>query len=151
MTEYRHRQFGTLLFWAVGLAAALLAFLLYYLGPNPVGVAVLILLLLCLALFWTLTVEVNETRILLRFGAGLIRKTFPLAAIRRASAVRNEWYYGWGIRMLPKGWLYNVSGLDAIELEMINGRIDRIGTDQPAELLAAIEEARRRRLGTGRS
>ena len=55
--------------------------------------------------------------------------------------MRNLWYYGWGIRYTPHGWLFNVSGLDAVELELKNGRTWRVGTDEPVELLAAIQAA----------
>ena len=53
-------------------------------------------------------------------------------------AVRNKWIYGWGIRRLPGGWMYNVWGLDAIELDLVSGKRFRIGTDDPDGLLAAI-------------
>jgi hypothetical protein len=141
MIRYRHRQLGALVLVVGGLSVLLLAVLLYFVEAHPVGIAVLILLVLCLSLFPTLTVEVTETDILLKFGLGLIRKRFLLSAVRSAKAVRNRWYFGWGIRMLPKGLLYNVSGLDAVELEMMDGSIHRIGTDQPAELLRAIRDA----------
>ncbi len=150
MVRYHHRQVGTLVISVVGLTVVMLALLLHYVGAHPIGVACLILLILSLALFSALTVEVTDTHIVLRFGPGLIKKSFALNSIRNAGPVRNQWYFGWGIRLLPRGWLYNVSGLDAIELEMIDGRAHRIGTDQPAELLAAIEEAQQRQYGAGR-
>jgi len=56
--------------------------------------------------------------------------------------VRNQWWWGWGIRLIPGGWLYNVSGLDAVELKMKNGRIFRIGTDE-AQRLAEFIQAKR--------
>jgi hypothetical protein len=34
-----------------------------------------------------------------------------------------------------------VSGLDSVEIELKNGRIYRIGTDQPEALLREIEKA----------
>ena len=37
-------------------------------------------------------------------------------------------------------WIYNVSGFDAIELTMKNGKIYRIGTDEPEKLEAAIKQ-----------
>jgi hypothetical protein len=141
MIRYHHRQLGTLVLCVGGLSVLLLALLLYFLGAHPVGVAVLCLLLLCLVLFSTLTVEVTESSVVLKFGPGLIRKRFPLSSIRSVRAVRNEWYYGWGIHMLPRGWLYNVSGLDAVELELMDDCIHRIGTDQPSELLRAMRDA----------
>jgi hypothetical protein len=141
MTRYRHCQVGTLVLALGGLTLALLGALLVGVDPHPVGIAVLGLLILCFGLFSTLTVEVTDTHIHLRFGPGVIRKTFALESIRDARAVRNRWYFGWGIRVLPRGWLYNVSGLDAIEIEMRDGRVHRIGTDEPAELLKAVREA----------
>lgn len=142
MIRYHHRQLGTLVLIVGGLSIVLLAALLYFLGAYPVGVAVLILLLVVFSLCPTLTVEVTETDILVKFGPGLVRKRFPLSGVRSAAAVRNQWYYGWGIRMLPKGLLYNVSGLDAVEIEMADGGVHRIGTDEPAALLRAIQDAR---------
>jgi hypothetical protein len=141
MPRYRHRQLGTLVLAIGGSTVLLLASLLCFVESNPVGIAVLILIVLALSQFPTLTVEVTDADIRLRFGPGLIRKRFALGSVRSARAVRNEWYSGWGIRMLPKGILYNVSGLDAVEIEMKNGGIHRIGTDQPAELLEAIRAA----------
>lgn len=46
-------------------------------------------------------------------------------------------------QLTPHGWLFNVSGLDAVELELINNRRFRIGTDEPQRLIAAIQTARR--------
>ncbi len=141
MIRYHHRQLGALTLIIGAVSVFLLAALLYFVEPHPVGIAVLILLVVCFSLFSTLTVEVTETVILVKFGPGLIRKKFPLNAVRSAQAVRNEWYYGWGIRTLPKGLLYNVSGLDAVEIEMADGGVHRIGTDEPTELLRVIQDA----------
>jgi hypothetical protein len=48
--------------------------------------------------------------------------------------VKNHWYYGWGIRFWPGMTIFNVSGFDAVEITMQNGRRYRIGTDEPAQL-----------------
>jgi len=37
-------------------------------------------------------------------------------------------------------WIFNVSGFDAIELTMKNGRIYCIGTDEPEKLEAVIKQ-----------
>jgi hypothetical protein len=44
--------------------------------------------------------------------------------------------------MAPGFRLYNVSGLDAVELHLKSGEIRRIGTDDPQGLAAAIEQSR---------
>ena len=92
----------------------------------------------CATLFDSLTVRVSHDLVEISFGIGIIRKQFDVGNIRRASVVKNKWYYGWGIRLTPHGWLYNVSGLDAVEILMDNGKQYRIGTDQPNELENAI-------------
>ena len=52
--------------------------------------------------------------------------------------VRNPWYCGWGIRLGPTGWLWNVSGFDAVELTLTDGRRFRVGSDEPGQLVAAL-------------
>jgi hypothetical protein len=97
---------------------------------------------IALAFFGSLTVEVNHEAVLLRFGLGLVRRRFRLVDVTGVQVVRNRWYYGWGIHMVGKGWLYNVSGFDAVEIRFADGRADRIGTDEPELLCRAIKEAR---------
>ncbi len=142
MTEtYRHTQIGYVILVSLGAALALLLYLMSTLGGNPVAVAVTILLLICLPLFGALTVIVRGNMLEVRLGIGLLRKRFSLQDIASVQTVRNHWYFGWGIRWLGSGWLYNVSGLDAIELQMRNGRRHRIGTDAPGELERALRAA----------
>jgi hypothetical protein len=45
--------------------------------------------------------------------------------------VRNQWWNGLGIRKGAGFWLYNVAGLDAVELRLRSGEIRRLGTDDP--------------------
>jgi hypothetical protein len=143
---YRHTQLGTVTFVAIGAGVLMCAVLFRLIGPMPAGAmvilwAVLIMLVAALVLFATLTVEVTRDAVALWFGPGVVRKRFLLRDIASARPVRNRWYYGWGIRFTPHGWLYNVSGLGAVELQMRTGKRYRIGTDEPAALAAAVEAA----------
>jgi len=88
-----------------------------------------------------LTVRISRSDIAISFGVGLIRKRFSIGDIRSVRIARNRWYNGWGIRKIRGGWLYNVSGFDAIEIQLKNERKYRIGTDQPKKLFAAVESA----------
>ncbi|NER33375.1 MAG: hypothetical protein F6J93_04805 [Oscillatoria sp. SIO1A7] len=97
-------------------------------------------LLLIGILFGTLTVEIDESKISCWFGFGLIRKEFLLAEVTDAVAVKNLWFYGWGIRYIPRGWMFNVSGLDAVEITSTSGKHFRIGTDEPRKLESAIRQ-----------
>ena len=45
---------------------------------------------------------------------------------------------GWGIHLTPYGWLYNVSGFDAVAITLRNGRKVALGTDDPHGLVDAI-------------
>lgn len=94
-----------------------------------------------LLLFHSLTVSVSKDFIRLRFGIGWIRKNFAVADVKSARVVRNRWWYGWGIRITGHGWLYNVSGLDAVEIQLKSGSKSRIGSDQADRLAAAIQAA----------
>jgi hypothetical protein len=55
------------------------------------------------------------------------------------AVVRNHWWNGFGIRMRSGFRLYNVSGLDAVELQLKSGEIRRIGTDDPQALVEALK------------
>ncbi len=144
--EYEHTQPGTLLRLMLGavllLFVAITLFAMLQRGPSEwqalIPAGLLVLVLMC---FHSLTVRVTGNDISIAFGIGLIRKEFMVGDIERADAVRTRWYHGWGIKKIWGGWLYNVSGFDAVQLTMRNGKLYQIGTDQPAQLLAAINEA----------
>ena len=94
-------------------------------------------------MFSSLTVRVDEASVQWSFGPGWFRKSVLLAEISEVKCVRNRWWYGWGIRYTPHGWLYNVSGLDAVELRLTSGKTVRIGTDEPERLCGAIRAGTR--------
>lgn len=123
------------------LVPAALAFRDAFAGGLIVSVVAAFILL---SLF-SLTTVVSEDDVQVSFGIGLIRRRIALNRITSAEAVRNHWIYGWGIRWIPNGWLWNVSGLDGVELALVNGRRFRIGTDEPERLAAAIQGALRTR------
>jgi hypothetical protein len=142
--RYRHTQVGWIQLTVVGLVVVGAVF------ASTAGVPgrfVLGLDLLCvvLALFSTLTVTGDDRGLMARFGPGLIRKRFAWSEIHGVRRVRNHWLSGWGIRWIGTGWLYNVSGLDAIELALGDGRVARIGTDDPDRLLAFVGAELQRR------
>jgi hypothetical protein len=96
-------------------------------------------MVLCLGVFSRLTVEVDDQALDLKFGMGVIRKRFLLKDVEASRAVKNPWYYSWGIHVIPGGWIFNVSGLEAVELQMKNGRRYRIGTDDVEGLANAVK------------
>ena len=140
---YRHAQSGRVLLLVTGGAAFLLLALAALDGLPAstvlIGVAIVGLVMW---LFHALAVVVDADAVRLAFGPGLFRKRIPTASIRAARVVRNPWWSGWGIRWMPGRWtMWNVSGFDAVELDLDDGKRFRIGTDEPHALTRAIERA----------
>ncbi|HOT01624.1 MAG TPA: hypothetical protein PLY66_11515 [Acidobacteriota bacterium] len=142
MLHYSHTQIGTLILVVLGMS--ILVLLVFFLtGPAPPQVFVVAVLLAIMAfLFSRLTVEIRDDRLVCFFGPGLIRRSIKLENITGCAKVRNSWLYGWGVRLTPHGWMFNIAGLDAVELTLAGGRRFRIGTDEPDRLCAAITSAR---------
>jgi len=88
-----------------------------------------------------LTVHVSDLSVSAWFGWGWPRREIEFVEVDNTNVVRNSWWYGWGLRKIHGGWMYNNGGRDAVEMTLRSGKVFRIGTDQPAELLAAIERA----------
>jgi hypothetical protein len=141
-TQYRHTQVGWVMLAAlVGAAVVILVLLPSAHAPLPVSIVMAVVLLILL-LFSFLTVEVDSDEVRVSYTAGLLRKRIALADVASFRPVRNAWWYGFGIRLLPGGgWLWNVSGLDAVELSLRDGGRFRVGTDEPDALARAIGAA----------
>jgi len=137
---YKHDQFGTTIVAALLISILVAAGIFSIYGWHPLAVLAISILIVCIFLFHSLRVEINQGIIKCQFGIGLIKKVFELEEIVDVQAVSNKWYYGWGIRLTPHGWLYNVSGLQAVEITLASGKKYRIGTDEPDRLAAAIRD-----------
>ena len=138
--QYHHTQRGTLTIVVCLLLAALDAVMMWRSGQWQLA-AVLILLLAVAAVFSSLTVEVSDNELRWHFGPGLWAYRVPLSEIQTVAAVRNHWWNGFGIRMGTRFRLYNVSGLDAVELRLKSSDVRRIGTDDPQGLAQALKSA----------
>ena len=112
-------------------------------GTNFAVTAIMALILLMLSSFITLSASIDERYLRVKFGYGIFRKKFSVSEIASATQVKNHWYYGWGIRrwFWPRMWIFNVSGFSAVEIRMKNGKIYRVGTDEPEKLEAAIKQS----------
>jgi hypothetical protein len=88
--------------------------------------------------FRSLTVTVDDSNIELQFGGWLTAKRILLSDVLECIITRTAPWTGWGIHYTGEGWLYNVYGLDAVQLVLKDGGKIIIGTDEPSELAAAI-------------
>jgi hypothetical protein len=136
VTRYEHTQIGHVIIWSL-LAIVLIATggLMGHHGPS---VIISIVLLVCLVLFYRLKITIEDETLCASFGPGIIQKKVPLAEIVGCDPIRIRWWYGWGIHLTPYGWLYNVSGFNAVAITLRDGRKIAFGTDDPRGLVDAI-------------
>jgi hypothetical protein len=141
--EYRHTQWGfiavpTFLMFAVIVLPLTAAddetSTLYAIAMA----AFMVVLLAVVLLFSRLEVTVHGGLIVAAFGFGRPHREVKLADVTAVCQVRNTWMQGWGVRKITDGWMYNVWGLDAVEIELSSGKVFRIGTNDPENLLTVI-------------
>jgi len=105
-----------------------------------INLFLVIVFLICLLVFYKLTIFVDDKFVTFRLGIGLVGKTYKISDLKSCKPVTTSVLNGIGIRMLPNGWLYNVTGLKAIELRFINKKsIVQIGTNKPDEISQLIQ------------
>ncbi len=138
--NYRHTQVG----YFTLAVLVVVAFAVVALSPRsarPVTLGVAALVAICALIFSSLTVEITDGELRFHFGPGFWRKRFPLIEVAAANPTSSSWWEGWGIRITPRGFLYNVSGTSAVEIELRSGQRFRIGTDEPEALVQALRIA----------
>ncbi len=142
--QYKHTQFGALTLTILILAGILTAYIILPMladGRLAVALVTLCLYLLIVALFYSFTVKISEGKLKFWFGIRVISKSYSLEEIQSTQEVENPWYYLWGIKSIPGGWLYAIGPGSAVEIVFKNGKIIRLGTNQPNELKQAIDDA----------
>jgi hypothetical protein len=137
---YRHTQTGQLMSWAIVLTAIGL-----FIAGHVAGKGILFLPIAAILggvgwIFSSLTVEVTATELIWFFGPGFWRKSIERDEIVSATPVRNKWWWGWGIHLTPRGWLYNVTGLEGVEIALSNERTLRVGSDEALALANALSQ-----------
>jgi len=140
-----HTQIGYLIIFVL-FAATVFVAITGIAAPSGRGVLVTdgiieLILLIGAIVFSRLTIEIDEESVQACFGIGLICKKVPLSEIVRCESIRIRWWYGWGIHLPPYGWLYNVSGLDAVAITLRDGRKFALGTDDPNGFTSAVRRS----------
>src|SRR5215471_12181059 len=141
-SRYRHTQPGILIVVVFLVATSLSIWIGYARLPEPQRWSAWVAAVAFAVLAWlfsSLTVEVDEHDVRWHFGPGLWGHRLARADIVGVAIVRNAWWNGFGIRMRRGFRLYNVSGLDAVELRLKSGDIRRIGTDDAEGLAGALK------------
>jgi hypothetical protein len=130
METYRHKQFSP---WPLALAGL---FLLRKKKRRS-------LLALGLALFATqfsaLTTRVDERGVSWNFGLSLPTGEIPFDEIAQIQMTQTAALEGFGIHWTPRlGWLWKVSGRDAVTIRKKNGGTITLGSNDAPGLYAAI-------------
>jgi len=90
-------------------------------------------------LFYGMQTKITQETLTVSFGIGLVKKKILLSRITGAKETHNNYLYGWGIRFIPNGMLYNISGNKAVELKFFDSKkIVRVGTQNTDTLKAEI-------------
>ena len=138
--RYYHRQIGTVVVIGLTTSIAFLVSMLTLKGDTALIVPLASALVLIGVLFFSLTIQIDKGELKFWFGVGLIRKRIALTKIASCKVTTSSILYGWGIHLTLRGWLYNVSGFNAVEINLKDGKRFLLGSDEPHELCAALEK-----------
>lgn len=147
--NYKKSQTGWLVIaFMLPIIAFLIVLYITQWGDNPIPflpfVLVTSLIVIAMLLFYKLTVEIDGNAISLTYGIGVIKFKFVIDQIISSEEIRTPWYYGLGIRLTPKGMLYNIHGLKAVRIKYFRDGKEKkvmVGTNEPEILLQAIQTA----------
>jgi len=92
--------------------------------------------------FCTLTVRVTDRSVAWWFTLPALGRRVALEDIESVSAVRTSFLEGWGIHLTWHGWVWNVSGFNAVQITLRSGTRFAIGTSEPQVLIDAVQRAR---------
>lgn len=152
METYRRGQFGHILagIFALGIVLTMAGTFLHKGGGTaPRADRSLLLaeglLVAAFLIFTRMTICVTEGFVEARFGLGLLKKRVPLDEIADVEETHIPWY-ALGIKRIQGGWAWGVAPGPALDLRLNNGRVVRIGTDDPDGLFGALEKATGRTL-----
>jgi hypothetical protein len=143
---FRESQFG----WPIAIILLLIEgalSLMFFVGIYSVSLVeysmASLLTISIFFLFYRMLIVVNDSKILVSFGIGLIRKAFDIDDIENVQIKEIPFYIGWGIRFTPNGTIYNINGSRAIEIKFKHSnRLSTIGSKNAINLNVEIEKRR---------
>jgi hypothetical protein len=145
-TIYQHRQIGwitvigllgslVIVFTALGMSARS--------GSEITAAIIVVVLLFALVTFSTLTVRVTDRAVMWWFGFPAIGRRVGLGDIDSVAAIKTNLFDGWGIHLtLWHGWVWNVSGFNAVQIKLRSGTRFAVGTPEPQAVIDAVARAR---------
>lgn len=107
-------------------------------GARITVLAAAVVMLISAFTLSSLTIAVRDGQLSWWFGPGIVKKTVPLSTIVSAEPTMTSVISGWGIHLTGRGWLYNVSGREAVLVTQQDGKRFLLGTDEPDSLAHVI-------------
>jgi hypothetical protein len=140
MTEmYARRQIGTQMLLVLAIVWVGVGLPLWYVGLLGVFAGITLLFGVCAVIFSSMTIRIVGPNLEWSLGFGLFAKRFPLSDIASVDAVTLGPLAGLGARTNNfRDWLWIVSGSNAVTFRFVNGRTLSLGTDDPDNLIAAV-------------
>jgi hypothetical protein len=147
MIKYRNFQFGWFIVIMFVIIIVWMTFAyIHQWGNNPMDIYEYILFMTIfggvLLVFYGMTVIVRDKDLKIKFGIGIYTKKIDLSTVKSVTIQKYPFYCGYGIRILPNGILYNVSGKHAVEIKF-KGKKNSIliGTNDWDNLKDAVEKS----------
>jgi hypothetical protein len=99
------------------------------------------LMLLCVLLLYKIVIEIDENKISFKFGIGLFGRSYLISDIISCTSVSCSLLNEVGIRKTANGWLYNIAGVNAIELRFEDTKsVIRIGINKSSEIASLVSD-----------
>ncbi|PCK32608.1 hypothetical protein [Pseudoalteromonas piscicida] len=138
---YKNIQFAWVIWLFLAFIASFTVLAIYLTGSNLAFVAFLVILSLVAFIFYGLTIQVDKQQQTLSwwFGPSVAKMTLQFDDIEFVQPVTNSLRHGIGMRISTDGWVYTVAGFDALEVVMKDGTKYRLGTNDQANLVKAME------------
>jgi hypothetical protein len=141
---YKNTQYGILITVIFLLIMVFSTYgFIYQTGAKPLPlIPYIILMVFFIAIlinFYKLTIVIDSEKITAIFGVGLLKKIIKLNAIKSIENYKIPWYTGIGIRLTPKGWLWNVKTGNAILLKS-KTKTFLVGSNEVEKLIKIINE-----------
>jgi len=146
MVRYSKFQFGWIIVCVFTIIIVWMTFAYFnHWGNHPVDKSGYILFMILfgalLSIFCGMTVKVTDEELKIILGVGLFTKKVKLSEVVSVRGLTYPVYYGYGIRFIPGGILYNVSGKSAVEIRFRDRKkVLLIGSSDCDNLLAAIKQ-----------
>jgi len=99
----------------------------------------LLLSIIVLIYIWRLDTRIDATGIHYRVFPILPWRTISWFSVKSATLTRYS-FVGYGIRIGWEGWVYNIAGNRGVRIERTNKDVIIIGTQQPDELQAWLDQ-----------